>query len=71
VLANDVIFGTGTLMAIANSQPAHGMLILNSDGSFIYIADPMFVGVDTFTYYCNDGTNDSNIATVMIVVSRV
>jgi PKD repeat protein len=38
------------------------------DGSFDYVPDPGFCGVDSFTYKANDGTCDSNVATVTITV---
>ncbi|MDC0593979.1 Ig-like domain-containing protein [Candidatus Marinimicrobia bacterium] len=34
-----------------------------------YAPDANFNGTDTFTYYANDGTSDSNIATVTMTVS--
>ena len=34
-----------------------------------YTPDSNFYGTDTFTYYANDGTSDSNIATVTMTVS--
>ena len=34
-----------------------------------YTPDTNFNGTDTFTYYANDGTSDSNIATVTMTVS--
>jgi hypothetical protein len=49
LLFNDVSDG-GQIAAVEESSPAHGTLELNSDGSFIYIPDPDFSGVDSFTY---------------------
>jgi len=34
-----------------------------------YLPDANFNGTDTFTYYANDGTSDSNIATVTMTVN--
>jgi len=34
-----------------------------------YLPDTNFNGTDTFTYYANDGTSDSNVATVTMTVS--
>jgi ELWxxDGT repeat protein/VCBS repeat-containing protein len=46
-------------------------LTLNSDGSFAYTPNANFVGVDSFTYYANDGmTNSTNPATVLIDVTN-
>ncbi|MEA3414962.1 MAG: Ig-like domain-containing protein [Thermodesulfobacteriota bacterium] len=68
VLANDESTNGSTLSAIKVSDPAHGTLTLNADGSFIYIPDDNFNGVDSFTYKVNDGIADSNVATVTINV---
>jgi VCBS repeat-containing protein len=59
------------LTAIKVSDPAHGTLTLNPDGSFIYTPNPDFNGEDSFTFMANDGTNDSNVATATIVVNPV
>jgi len=48
-----------------------GNVTLNPDGSFSYNPAPGFVGVDTFTYFVNDGSQDSNLpATVHINVTE-
>ena len=46
----------------------HGTLTLESDGSFSYTPARDFTGRDAFTYRANDGTNDSDAATVTIAV---
>ena len=46
-------------------------LTLNIDGSFTYTPVFNFVGTDSFTYVANDGTVDSNTATVTIAVEDV
>jgi hypothetical protein len=49
-----------------------GDLTLNADGSFTYDPDQDFFGSDSFTYYANDGTDDSLLpATVTITVNPV
>src|SRR6185369_5389718 len=45
-----------------------GSLTLNSDGSFVYTPTAGFFGVDSFTYKFNNGSADSNVATVSIAV---
>ncbi|WP_165614609.1 cadherin-like domain-containing protein, partial [Mycolicibacterium flavescens] len=59
------------LEAILVSGPANGTLTLNDDGSFTYTPDENFNGTDTFTYKVNDGTEDSDTATVTITVNAV
>ncbi|BBO34408.1 ELWxxDGT repeat protein [Lacipirellula parvula] len=69
VLGND---GSGeTLTAVLVSEPAHGTLTLNDDGSFTYTPDPDFFGTDTFTYKAQNGAIEGNIATVTINVTAV
>ncbi len=49
------------------SGPSHGSLS-GSNGSETYTPAPDFNGTDTFTYKVNDGSHDSNTATVTITV---
>ena len=51
--------------------PAHGTLDLKADGGFTYTPDANWNGVDSFTYQANDGSLDSNVATVTITVTLV
>jgi VCBS repeat-containing protein len=71
VLDNDTDVDGDTLSAVEVSSPTDGTLTLNSDGSFSYIPNSNFSGSDSFTYQANDGTIDSNVATVFITVSGV
>jgi len=71
VLGNDTDVDGDTLTAIQVSNPSHGSLTLNTDGSFTYTPNANFNGSDTFTYKANDGTADSNVATVTITVNAV
>ena len=59
------------LTAVLVSGPAHGTLTLNADGSFTYTPDANYNGTDSFTYKANDGTADSNVATVTLTVTAV
>ena len=69
ILNNDSDAEYDTLTAILQSQPTHGTLTLNPDGSFVYTPNTDYRGPDSFTYVANDGTADSNIATVSIQVN--
>jgi VCBS repeat-containing protein len=53
------------------SGPAHGSIVLNSDGSFTYTPDADYNGLDSFTFEASDGTATSNTATVSVTVSAV
>ncbi len=71
VLTNDTSPSGNPLTAIDQTLPAHGNLVLNSNGSFTYTPTSGYVGADSFTYLANDGINNSNIATVSITVTAV
>ena len=70
VLTNDTDIDSATLTAIKVSDPSHGTVTLNSNGSFVYTPQAGFSGTDSFTYKANDGSLDSNTATVTITVSE-
>ncbi|MBN1910231.1 MAG: tandem-95 repeat protein [Pirellulales bacterium] len=70
VLDNDSDPDGDTLEAEIVSQPTHGTVALDADGSFVYIPDVNFVGTDTFTYRATDGTLDSATRTVTITVTE-
>src|SRR5439155_1398079 len=57
------------LTAVKVSDPPHGTVTVNADGSFTYTPTPGFVGTDSFTYKASDGTDFSNAATVLITVT--
>ncbi len=70
VLANDSDPRSRPLTAVANSLPLHGTLALNANGSFTYTPNIGYFGSDSFTYHANNGTLDSNIATVSITIDE-
>jgi hypothetical protein len=70
VLANDSDDDGDALTAVLDTGPSNGSLILNSDGSFTYTPTVGFMGTDIFTYYANDGLQDSNVATVTVMVGQ-
>jgi len=70
VLANDTDVDSEGLTAIVLSGPSDGTLTLNTTtGGFTYTPNEFFSGTDAFTYKANDGTADSNVATVTITVN--
>ncbi|MBW3600495.1 MAG: cadherin-like domain-containing protein [Planctomycetes bacterium] len=70
VLANDSDPNCDTLTAVLDTNVGNGSLTLNSDGSFTYDPNPGFLGTDQFTYLADDGTDQSDPATVIIEVGR-
>ncbi|MHB8899982.1 MAG: Ig-like domain-containing protein, partial [Thermoguttaceae bacterium] len=71
VLANDTDPDGDTLTAAVVTQPSHGTLTLNANGSFTYTPAANYQGTDTFTYKATDGKADSAAATVTITVTAV
>ncbi|MDL1916138.1 tandem-95 repeat protein, partial [Anaerolineae bacterium CFX4] len=71
VLTNDTDIDGDPLTAVLVVGPTNGTLTLNGDGGFVYTPNANFNGSDTFTYKANDGTADSNVATVTITVNPV
>lgn len=69
VLGNDTDADGDTLTAALVSSPSHAAsFTFNANGSFSYTPTMSFTGLDSFTYKANDGTEDSNVATVTIHV---
>ena len=69
VLKNDTDADGDALMAMAMTGPTHGTLTINADGDFIYTPDVGYTGLDSFTYFANDGVAASNVATVTITIT--
>jgi len=68
LLFNDVDPDGDPLVAIRDSGPGNGTVIVRRDGSWSYTPAPGFIGVDTFTYVASDGLVTSEPATVSITV---
>ena len=71
VLANDTDADGNPLDAILVSGPSHGTLTLQANGSFTYTPAANFSGADAFSYKANDGSGDSNVATVSIAIAAI
>ena len=72
VLANDTDANGDVLTAVQDVGPAHAAsFTLNPDGTFSYVPTANYNGSDSFTYHANDGTLDSNTATVTITINPV
>ncbi len=65
VLAND----HGTLTVTGSSDPAHGVVVRGTGGSFTYTPDDDWSGVDTFTYTVSDGVSPAVTRTVTVTVT--
>ncbi|HEX2699053.1 MAG TPA: ELWxxDGT repeat protein [Acidimicrobiales bacterium] len=69
VLGNDTDADGDSLTAGAASDPPHGSVALNTDGSYTYTPDANFNGTDTFSYTATDSTGRSDTALVSIVIN--
>jgi VCBS repeat-containing protein len=69
VLTNDTDPDGDSITAMALNQPAHGTLVLSSNGGFTYTPEASYSGSDIFTYQAYDGTVYSSPAQVTITVS--
>jgi methionine-rich copper-binding protein CopC len=70
VLSNDGDGQGKPLTAQPVSPAEHGTVVLNPDGSFTYAPDdPASLTSDKFDYKASNGTKESNVARVTVVVS--
>ena len=66
VLANDL--ATSPTLVAVTSQPAHGTLTANADGSFTYAPASGYTGLDSFGYRLRDASGQESAATVTLDV---
>ncbi|MHC4176255.1 MAG: Ig-like domain-containing protein, partial [Planctomycetota bacterium] len=71
VLSHDDDVEDDPLTAVLADGPEHGSVVLEPDGSFVYIPEAAYVGPDSFTYFANDGTDDSSLAAVDLTVREI
>ena len=68
VLGNDTDPDHDPLAVTAVTQPAHGVVVINPDGTVTYTPAAGYTGPDTFTYSVSDGQGGVDIATVTLNV---
>ena len=70
LLANDTDIDGDVLSVLASSvsTPSHGKLVVNSDGTFIYVVDENYNGTDSFTYQATDSNLNSSDTKVNITI---
>ncbi|WDP86840.1 MAG: cadherin-like domain-containing protein [Desulfobacter sp.] len=71
MLGNDLPGGDGGMEMDSFTQPAHGSLVQNGDGSFTYTPDENYNGEDSYTYTIIDADGDPSTATVTLNVTPV
>ncbi|MHC4324740.1 MAG: Ig-like domain-containing protein, partial [Planctomycetota bacterium] len=70
VLANDFDTDNDPLSVVLNgTSPQHGLLELNEDGTFTYVPDDGFDGIDSFTYLVTDGQLGGEPAGAIVTVT--
>ncbi len=66
LLSNDA---GNALTVTAHTNPSHGTVVVNANGTFTYTPARNFTGSDSFTYTVSDSFGRTSTATVTIVVS--
>jgi Ca2+-binding RTX toxin-like protein len=69
VLADDTDVEGDDLSIQSFTQPAHGTVVDNADGTFTYTPNVNYNGLDSFTYTVVDGNGGSDTATVAVTVN--
>ena len=72
VAGNDSTTSGGTLTYVKASDPSHGSVVVNSDGSYTYTPNANFNGSDSFTYTVTDAASGESLTqTVNVTVNPV
>ena len=69
VLTNDIDEENDPLSAVVVEDVQNGTLDFAPDGSFTYVPDAGFLGIDSFTYQATDGELNTQLVTVEIGVN--
>ena len=69
-LRNDTDIDKDVLTLRLVDRPANGELSMNADGSFDYLPNAGFIGLDEFTYRAVDGSAESEVTQVRLIVSE-
>jgi hypothetical protein len=71
VQSNDSDPDSDPLTTSVITQPTSGTVVVNANGTITYTPDGDYNGADSFTYRVNDGSLNSNTATVSITVTAI
>jgi VCBS repeat-containing protein len=67
---NDPDAGPDPLSATLVSDPMHGSLLFNPDGSFSYTPDEGYFGTDSFSYQASDRADSSAVTEVALTITK-
>jgi hypothetical protein len=68
VISNDNGYN---ITVTSNTNPSHGSVTINSDGSFTYTPDTDYEGTDSFTYTITDANGQTDSATVNLNITNL
>lgn len=71
VLANDNEPNGFAISVFDYTQPAHGNVTVNANGSYVYVPATNYNGADSFTYTLTNGNARASTATVNLTVTAV
>jgi VCBS repeat-containing protein len=71
LLSNDSDADGNTISVVSNTQPTHGAVTVNADGSFTYTPSVNYSGTDGFSYTISDQNGLTSTASVTIAVTAV
>lgn len=71
LLDNDRDVDHRTLMIDRVTQPEHGTLTDNSDGTYTYLPSENYHGADVFSYTVRDGRGKTSTANVVVTINAV
>ena len=71
VLTNDTDANGDALTVTSTTQPSHGTLVINADGTVTYTPLLNANGPDTFTYTISDGHGGSAVGSVSVTITPV
>ncbi|MCD8566825.1 MAG: Ig-like domain-containing protein, partial [Geovibrio sp.] len=71
VLGNDYDVDGDSISIKDFTQPEHGTVTLNQDGTFTYVPNENYNGDDSFTYTIKDQHGETSTATVSVTVNPV
>lgn len=71
VLDNDSDVDGDTLVISSVTQPGHGSVTANADGTLTYTPNENYYGADSFSYTISDGNGGADTAVVSITVTPV